>query len=92
MDEKTYVTRLKKMLKRYPDTVYSHCPVGKYYIPSDNANGPDCQMCQSFVGLKTKIRRPGNLCCPCNRPNAETAIKRALKYIALYEEKHGEVV
>jgi hypothetical protein len=33
----------------------------------------------------------GKNICPCYRPNSETAVKRALKYIAKYEEKHGEI-
>ena len=91
MDRKTYVKRLKKMIERFPNTTCSHCPAGKYYNEcEDNAV---CRICQNFVKLKYRdpYYNPENKLCPCCRPNAETAIKRALKYIALYETKHGEL-
>lgn len=97
MDKKTYVTRLKKMLNRYADTSCSHCPASRWYKPDTNMFGftkEDCKMCQSFVGLKFKWEDKGfriMVGCPCYRPNPERAIPRALKYTALYEEKHGEI-
>ena len=91
MDKRTYVTRLKKMLGLYADSSCSHCPVSPYYTATlTEIPESDCLLCQHFVGLEYwELGYRG--VCPCYRPNSEQAVKRALKHIALYEERHGEI-
>ena len=91
MNRKTYVKRLKRMFERYSDAPCSHCPVAKHYSGQPPAAWEGCEMCQKFVGLRVVIGGTSKKRCPCFRPGPERAIKRALKYIALYEAKHGEV-
>ena len=92
MDKKTYVTRLKKMLLKYPDKTCSHCPVVPYYGDLVyKSTDEKCKICQDFVKLKFIDRDNDIRCCPCYRPNAERAVARAWKAIKKYEEKHGEI-
>ena len=92
MDKHTYITRLKKMLIRFPNTSCSHCPIAKNYNNEiSKVSTVECKMCQSFVGLKYESKWSGGNHCPCYRPNPETAVARAWKYIRKYEEKHGEI-
>ena len=92
-----YVTRLKKMLIRFPNTPCNHCPMGKNYADGSNQVITSyemlnmCKICQTFIHLKFIPWHKAGPRCPCNRIGPETAVKRALKYIAKYEEKHGEI-
>lgn len=89
MDKRTYVKRLKKMIANKNDACF-WCPCSKNFDATLPSTLFDCEICQSFAGLKYKSPTfEGG--CPCKRPGKLGAVARALKKIEEYEDKNGEV-
>jgi len=82
-NKKTYVKRLKAMLKTIAPC--ECCPCRRIYAYRYVDNYEHCQMCQDFVDLRHIHQYESENACPCQRIGKKKAITRALAAIEAYE-------